>query len=385
MPSSSRYPATSSAAGPARHVLRVRGVEVEPRRRPGVRQDLLLLDAQAGRLERDRLLHGDQGHELEQVVLDDVAGCSDAVVVSGAGADADVLGHGDLHVVDVVAVPDRLEHAVGEPERQDVLHRLLAEVVVDAEHALAREDIGDDTVQLLRRREIVPERLLDDHPAPALVCRGESVLAELGDHDGKERRRDGQVEGVVAVRALLFVELLHRLGQTLPGSVVVELARDETDAGRQLGPDRLAPGRACAVLGGLLDQVGELLVAEVLAREPDQGKTRGQQSAVGQVVDGRDELLAGEVTGDAEQDEAARTGDSRQAPVVGVAQGVAHARSSRSRSSASTSSTCRRSTGRPWSRSTWASPAAWEAMKSPNVNSRPGTGRSSTGSAVICR
>jgi hypothetical protein len=36
----------------------------------------------------------------------DVARGADAVVVAGATADADVLGHRDLHVVDVVGVPD---------------------------------------------------------------------------------------------------------------------------------------------------------------------------------------------------------------------------------------------------------------------------------------
>ena len=74
------------------------------------------------------------------MVLDDVAGRADAVVVARPAADADVLGHGDLHVVDVVRVPDRVEQLVGEPQRQDVLHRLLAEVVVDAEHRLLGED-----------------------------------------------------------------------------------------------------------------------------------------------------------------------------------------------------------------------------------------------------
>ncbi len=55
----------------------------------------------------------------------------DAVVVARAPADAHVLGRRDLDVVDEVAVPDRLEHAVREPERQHVLDRLLPQVVVD--------------------------------------------------------------------------------------------------------------------------------------------------------------------------------------------------------------------------------------------------------------
>jgi hypothetical protein len=37
-------------------------------------------------------------------------------------------------MVDEVAVPDRLEQAIGKAERQDVLGRFLAEKVVDAEN-----------------------------------------------------------------------------------------------------------------------------------------------------------------------------------------------------------------------------------------------------------
>ena len=54
------------------------------------------------------------------------------------------LGHVDLHVIDEVAIPDRLEQAVGEAERQDVLRRLLAEEVIDAEDLL----LGEHLVQL---------------------------------------------------------------------------------------------------------------------------------------------------------------------------------------------------------------------------------------------
>ena len=103
------------------------------------------------------------------MVLDDVAGGADAVVVAGAAADADVLGHRDLHVVDVVRVPDRLEQLVGEAQREEVLDRLLAEVVVDPEDRVRREDRLDDVVELARRLEVVAERLLDDDPAPLLA------------------------------------------------------------------------------------------------------------------------------------------------------------------------------------------------------------------------
>ncbi len=92
--------------------------------------DLLVADLFGG--EVHRRLHRDVAEQLQHVVLDQIAQRAGAVVVVGARADAEVLGGGDLHAVDVVAVPQRLEHAVGEAERQHVLDRLLAQVVVDA-------------------------------------------------------------------------------------------------------------------------------------------------------------------------------------------------------------------------------------------------------------
>ena len=71
-------------------------------------------------------------------------------------------------MVDELAVPDRLEDAVGEPEHQHVLDGLLAEVVVDAEDLLLVEEAADLLVQLAGRGEVVAERLLDDEPRPAL-------------------------------------------------------------------------------------------------------------------------------------------------------------------------------------------------------------------------
>ena len=85
------------------------------------------------------------------MVLEHVADDAGRVVVAGAAADVDFLGHGDLHVVDVVAVPDRLEDRVGEPQHEQVLHRFLAEVVIDAVHLPLAEHGVDGLVELRGR------------------------------------------------------------------------------------------------------------------------------------------------------------------------------------------------------------------------------------------
>jgi glucose-6-phosphate dehydrogenase assembly protein OpcA len=63
-----------------------------------------------------------------------VAQGAGALVVPGPAADAAVLGGGDLDAVDEVAVPDRLEQRVGKAHCDQVLNRLLSEVVVDPEY-----------------------------------------------------------------------------------------------------------------------------------------------------------------------------------------------------------------------------------------------------------
>jgi len=66
------------------------------------------------------------------VILDDVAQRAGFVIVAAARADADCLRDGDLDVIDVVAVPQRLKDRVGEPEHSDILDGLFAKIVIDA-------------------------------------------------------------------------------------------------------------------------------------------------------------------------------------------------------------------------------------------------------------
>ena len=41
------------------------------------------------------------------------------------------LRHGDLHMIDPVAIPDRLKHPIGETERHNALNRVLSQKVID--------------------------------------------------------------------------------------------------------------------------------------------------------------------------------------------------------------------------------------------------------------
>src|SRR5581483_44935 len=100
--------------------------------------------------------------DLEDVVLDDVAERAGLLVERPTVLDAELLRDRDLHVVDVAAVPQRLEDRVREPQREDVLDGLLREVVVDPVDLVLREDLVELRVEVERGLQVVPERLLDD-------------------------------------------------------------------------------------------------------------------------------------------------------------------------------------------------------------------------------
>src|SRR5438309_11905441 len=153
------------------------------------------------------------------MVLDDVTHCARLLVVTGAFFYSDGLVERDLHLVDVLPVPDRLEDPVREPHDEDVLDRLFAEVVIDTEDLILAEDRVQDLGELARGLAVTTERLLDHHPGPARVA-PEAVLAD-GSHDARVRgRRCREIEEAVRVRAELVVEASERLAEPGVASLV---------------------------------------------------------------------------------------------------------------------------------------------------------------------
>ncbi len=209
------------------------------------------------------------------MVLDHVAHGTDVVVVAGAEADALLLRRGDQDRLDQVAVPDRLEQRIRETQREHVLDRVLREVVVDAIDLFLVERCSELQVQLARRREVVPERLLDDDAPRRIALGGHARLTDRAEDVRKRLGRGRQVEdrGRRAVQ-----QLLHR--SKARGIAVVEL--HPLRAGGQLG----AAAR-------LVDDVAELLLRLRAAARADHAQHGAV--AIGQAPQGGQDLAPGEV------------------------------------------------------------------------------------------
>ena len=94
------------------------------------------------------------------------------VVELGPVTDAERLGHVDLHLLDVLAIPVRGGRAVGEAEHVQILGRFLAQEMVDPVHPLLIQDRMNDLVEFAEAAGRGAKRLLEDNPGAI----GQAVL-----------------------------------------------------------------------------------------------------------------------------------------------------------------------------------------------------------------
>ena len=252
------------------------------------------------------------------MVLEDVAHRAGLLVERAAVLDADRLGDRDLHVVDIPAVPERLEDAVPEPEDHQVPDGLLPEVVVDAVDLRLAEDPEHLAVELLRRVEVPPERLLDDDPPPPAVVLlvVQPAAPELLDDLGKGRGLRRQVEQDVVPGRHLLVHRLEALGHRVEEIVVREVALDVGD------PRQEVPLHVGLELDPAVDveRAGDVLPERLVVERPppdgEEGPVGRQEVGPPELGQRREDLAVREVAGRPEQDHDVRVRHALQAEAL---------------------------------------------------------------------
>ncbi len=121
------------------------------------------------------------------MVLNHVANHTRLLVQLAPAAHAELLGHRDLHVLDVATVPDRIEERICEPEVQDVLDGLFPKIVVDSKNGTLGKRLEQQLIQRAGRLEAPAERFLDDDAGVvAAACTGQ-LLHHGREHAGRNR------------------------------------------------------------------------------------------------------------------------------------------------------------------------------------------------------
>src|SRR5260370_37015903 len=152
-------------------------------------QDFDLFIAYRISIEGDGGFHGDQGEQLEHVVLQHDADGSCLFIVCPATFQADILSHGDLYVVDIAPVPHGFKNAVCQAKDQDILHSFFAEVGIDAIHLFLSKDSCNLAVKLSSRVRIMPKGVFGDKTPSTLVALVQASTAKgIDEFDGLSGR-----------------------------------------------------------------------------------------------------------------------------------------------------------------------------------------------------
>ena len=84
------------------------------------------------------------------MILDHVAQSARSFVVAGAHLNSERLRRRELHLVDVVRVPERRENRVRKSQDQYVLRGFLTEEMINAISLLFGEGIADNAIEFPR-------------------------------------------------------------------------------------------------------------------------------------------------------------------------------------------------------------------------------------------
>ncbi len=210
------------------------------------------------------------------MVLEHVPQDPGGLVITRAGAHPQVLRGRDLHVIHVAAVPNGFKDRIGETHDQKVLHRFLAQVMVDAVDLAFLEDFLHFAVEFFGRSQVVPEGFLDDHPGEPLLLPGQSRRAQVGNDVLEDVRGGGKVKDAVPRRSIVLVHPVQAAGQGLEDLGVVigtghvmEILGETVPKGiRKLG---------LALFQSFLEALLEILVGDLGARDADKAEGRGQK------------------------------------------------------------------------------------------------------------
>src|SRR5208282_875704 len=157
-------------------------------------------------------------------------------------------------MVDVAAVPDRLEDAVGETENQDVLNRFLAEIMVDAINLALLKDFSKILIEGASAFKVPAKRLLDYQPPPGTIdLFHQPCFPALLDNSREKIRRCGEVEEHIAASPAFLVQLGQqnlKLGVSLG---IFNVSLNVVEPAQQVFPHRLVY-RACNELAGFAIQ-----------------------------------------------------------------------------------------------------------------------------------
>ena len=132
--------------------------------------------------ERIGRFHCGESQQLEDVIRNHVAHGASFFVEAAALFHADGFGDGNLHMIDTIAIPDGLKHAIGKAEHQKILHGFFAKEVINPVDLRFFQDIQNLLIERSGRGQIMAEWFFNHNSPPdTFVFVGQAGFADLFD------------------------------------------------------------------------------------------------------------------------------------------------------------------------------------------------------------
>ena len=222
-------------------------------------------------------------------------------------------------MIDPIAIPNRLEQPIGEPERHDVLNGVLAQKVIYPKYLVLMQRATNHGVQRARGIKAVAKWLLDHDatPKPASIVAAGALVGELRftqsrHHVAEKAIGDSQIENRIGRRAV--ADLVERAAKLLVKLGVGEVAADVRHSLRKSAPRRFIDvvdvepaGRVPHhALEHFAKMVAPTLWGFIRPGDADQRELFRQQSSERQVVESGRHQALGQVACSAEDHHGAR-------------------------------------------------------------------------------
>src|SRR5215471_3375955 len=214
-------------------------------------------------------------------------------------------------MVDIVAIPQRLENSVAEAQNEQILYGVFAQVVIDAVDLILFEDVVDNLVQLLCRNQVAAERLFnnDPHPCFRIARPRKARAAELLDDVDVNFGWSGKIKDSIAAKIVRSIEFNEAPGELGVGFLVAVVSWTIKKIRREFVPfarvDRPAFRNG---LGSFTGRVAERLVRHRGAREAYDRVAFAERIMRREIEECRNDLAFREVSGSAEKNDGARFG-----------------------------------------------------------------------------
>src|SRR4029453_16594386 len=174
------------------------------------------------------------------MILDHITQGSSILVVASTGADAFVLSHRNLHMIDVFLIPQRFEDGIGKAHDQEILDSFLAEVVIDTKKLALVDNLRQSVINGTGTGQVPAPWVFHNYAClgPLRRLGDEASALQLLDTGDNQLGRNSEIEHAIAWNAEFIFDLFETVLESCKDGGILEGAWHVKQRPRKVRPAR---------------------------------------------------------------------------------------------------------------------------------------------------